>query len=460
MALKKTYVLDTNVILYSPGAILTFDDGDVVIPEVVLEELDGFKKNKNDLGANARYAARLIDDFRKSGKLNQGVDLPGGGKLRVEMNHYDVQLPPAWDKSKPDNRIIQVCKGLKESGENVCLITKDIFERIKADIINIEVEDFYEKVVPEDESQYTGRIDVYASEKDITEFYSNKYMKVDKITCYNEDNAEYFDPPLYVNEFIIIHCLSNPKQTALGRFDGKEIVSLCFKDSTPLGIVPRNVGQKFMLEALLTNAEKAPLVIIKGPAGTAKTLFSLAVGLHSIMEEDKGKYRKMLVCRPNVTMDEDIGFLPGTEQEKISPFMRPILDNLEILVDSDEKERYKNEKELADKIRELFDRGIITTEAVGYLRGRSIVKNWLVIDEAQNLTPKQVKAIITRVGSGTKLLLVGDPEQIDQAFLDSRSNGLCYASEKMKGSKLCYQITLKHDECERSPLAYEASKRL
>ncbi|MEY8001031.1 PhoH family protein [Clostridium sp. Mt-5] len=458
--MKKTYVLDTNVILYSSGAILSFEDGDVVIPEVVLEELDGFKKDKNDLGANARHAARLIDGFRKKGKLNSGVQLPSGGKFRVEMNHYDVELPPAWDKSKPDNRIMQVCKGLKEQGENVCLITKDIFERIKADIINIDVEDFYEKVVPEDESQYTGRIDVYTSKQNIASFYRDKYIEADKITCYNEETEKYFAPVLYVNEFIIIHCFDQPRQTALGRFDGKKIVQLYFKGSSPLGINPRNVGQKFMLEALLTDAEKAPLVIIKGPAGTAKTFFSLAVGLHNMMEEDNRKYRKMLVCRPNVTMDEDIGFLPGTEQEKIFPFMRPILDNLEILVDSDEKERYKNEKELEDKVMELFDRRIITTEAVGYLRGRSITKNWLVVDEAQNLTPKQVKAIITRVGAGTKLLLIGDPEQIDQAFLDSRSNGLCYASEKMKGSHLCYQVTLKHDECERSPLAYEASKRL
>ncbi|MHC6180548.1 PhoH family protein [Clostridium sp. JNZ X4-2] len=458
--MKKTYVLDTNVILYSSGAILSFEDGDVVIPEVVLEELDGFKKDKNDLGANARHAARLIDGFRKKGKLNNGVQLPSGGKFRVEMNHYDVELPPAWDKSKPDNRIMQVCKGLKEQGENVCLITKDIFERIKADIINIDVEDFYEKVVPEDESQYTGRIDVYTSKQNIAGFYRDKYIETDKITCYNEETEKYFTPVLYVNEFVIIHCFDQPRQTALGRFDGKKIVQLYFKASSPLGINPRNVGQKFMLEALLTDAEKAPLVIIKGPAGTAKTFFSLAVGLHNMMEEDNRKYRKMLVCRPNVTMDEDIGFLPGTEQEKIFPFMRPILDNLEILVDSDEKERYKNEKELEDKVMELFDRRIITTEAVGYLRGRSITKNWLVVDEAQNLTPKQVKAIITRVGTGTKLLLIGDPEQIDQAFLDSRSNGLCYASEKMKGSHLCYQVTLKHDECERSPLAYEASKRL
>ena len=202
------------------------------------------------------------------------------------------------------------------------------------------------------------------------------------------------------------------------------------------------------------------MVIVKGPAGTAKTLFSLAVGLQKILQENSEHYRRILICRPNVTMDEEIGFLPGTEQEKISPFMRPIFDNLEILVDSDEKERYKNEKELLDKIKDLFDRRIITTEAVAYLRGRSIVKNWVIIDEAQNLSPKQVKTIITRVGEGTKLILIGDPEQIDHPFLDSRSNGLCYASEKMKGSDLCYQVTLKYDECERSPLAYEGSKKL
>ena len=155
-----------------------------------------------------------------------------------------------------------------------------------------------------------------------------------------------------------------------------------------MGISPRNVGQKFMLECLSMDAKKAPLVIIKGPAGTAKTLFSLAVGLQKILEEESGQYRRILVCRPNVTMDEEIGYLPGTEQGKIAPFMRPIYDNLEILIDSDEKERYSNERELNDKIEELFERKIITTEAVAYLRGRSIIKNWIIIDEAQNLTPK------------------------------------------------------------------------
>lgn len=458
--MKKTYILDTNVILYSPGAIFTFGDNDVIIPEIVLEELDSFKKQKNDLGANARHAARIIDKLRREGKLNSGVDIPGGGKLRVEMNHYDTEIPPCWDKSKADNRIIQICKALKEQGENVCLITKDTFERIKADIVDIEVEDFYEKVVPENESQYTGRIDVYASNEKISEFYHNKFIEVKDVVYYVETEDKYVVPNFYTNQFVTIHCNKNLKQTALGRFDGKKIVNLYYKDNICLGISARNLGQKFMMEALFTDADKAPLVIVKGPAGTAKTLFSLAVGLHKIMECGTDQYRRILVCRPNVTMDEDIGFLPGTEEDKIAPFMRPVFDNLEILVDSDEKQRYKNEKELADKIGELFDRRIITTEAVAYLRGRSIVKNWVIIDEAQNLTPKQVKAITTRVGEGTKLILIGDPDQIDQPFLDSRSNGLCYASEKMKGSNLCYQVTLNYDECERSPLAYEASKRL
>lgn len=458
--MKKTYVIDTNVILYSSGALLSFGNNDVVIPEVVLEELDNFKKDKTDLGVNARQASRIIDRLRKEGNLNKGVVLPGGGKLRVEMNHYDTMMPPSWEKEKPDNRILQVCKALKDAGEDVILITKDTFERIKADIVNIKSEDYYEKVVPDNDNQYTGRIEVYVPSQKIEEFYAKKTIEPKEALCYSAEKEEYYNPELYTNQFILLHSMENSKQTALGRYDGKKIVPLYYKDMKPLGLSPRNVGQKFMLEALYTDPIKAPLVIIKGPAGTAKTLFSLAAGLQKIIEENTGQFRRILVCRPNVTMDEEIGFLPGTEEEKIAPFMRPIFDNLEILVDSDEKERYKNEKELQDKIRELFDRRIITTEAVAYLRGRSIVKNWVIIDEAQNLSPKQVKAITTRVGEGTKLILIGDPDQIDHPFMDSRSNGLCYASEKMKGSDLCFQVTLKFDECERSPLSFEAAQRL
>ncbi|MEG0308705.1 MAG: PhoH family protein [Clostridium sp.] len=458
--MRKTYVLDTNVILYSSGALLSFGDNDVVIPEVVLEELDDFKKNKTDLGLNARQASRIIDGLRKHGNVNVGVPLPNGGRLRVEVNCLNTEMPEFWDKNKADNRILQVCKGLKDAGEEVILITKDTFERIKADIVNVKSQDFYEKVVPEDDEQYTGRIEVYISSEKLSEFYTKKTISKDDIVCYLEESDKYYIPELYVNQFLIMYSLENKKHSALGRFDGENIVHLRYKDSRPLGLSTRNVGQRFMLECLFTDSTSAPLSIIKGPAGTAKTLFSLAVGLQKIMEEETGEYRKILVCRPNVTMDEEIGFLPGTEEQKISPFMRPIFDNLEVLVDSDEKERYKNEKELQDKVSELFDRRIITTEAIAYLRGRSIIRQWVIIDEAQNLSPKQVKAITTRVGYGTKLILIGDPDQIDHPFMDSRSNGLCYASERMKGSKLCYQVSLKYEECERSPLANEAAQRL
>ena len=250
------------------------------------------------------------------------------------------------------------------------------------------------------------------------------------------------------------------KKTHLGRVEGKKVVSLEFRKSQPYGIKPRNAGQYFLQEALMKSAEKAPLVIVKGMAGTAKTFYSLAVGLEKVLNNPTGEYRRILICRPNAQFDQDIGFLPGDEQEKISPLMRPIVDNLEQLIDSDEEERYQDEQELQGKIEEIFARGLIQTEAMNFIRGRSFVKTYLIIDEAQNMTPNQVKGIITRAGKGTKIILLGDPNQIDRPFLDERTNGLSYASEYMKGSPLCYQITMFAEECERSELAMDAIHRL
>ena len=215
-----------------------------------------------------------------------------------------------------------------------------------------------------------------------------------------------------------------------------------------------------MQEALMSSAEEAPLVIIKGMAGTAKTFYTLAVGLHSMMEREEPAYRRILVSRPNVQFDDDIGFLPGDESEKIAPLLRPVIDNLELLVDQNEKERFSDEQSLAGKVEELFGRGIISAQALNFIRGRSVTKTYLVIDEAQNLTPKQVKGIITRAGTGTKIILLGDPNQIDHPLLDERTNGLSFAAEKMKGSPFCYQVTMSVDECERSALAMDAVKRM
>lgn len=457
--MKKTFVLDTNVLLQTPYSLYTFGDNIVVLPEAVLEELDKFKKDKSELGANARKTGKILDDLRKTGNLKDGVITENGGIIRVEMNFKNVELPKSW-KDSNDNRILQVCLGLKELGENVFLVTKDVFERIKADVVGIVAQDFHAEQVPSVDDQYKGRRIVYADDDKVNRFYTNGYLETNDVYDYNEITTNYEKVQLELNEFLVIKSSSNSKKTALGRYNGMNIVPLVFLNERPFGVVARNAGQKFMQEALMLDSSIAPLVIIKGPAGTAKTFYSLAVGLHNIIGSSSKEYRKILVLRPNVKLDEDIGFLPGTEKEKMSPFLRPVIDNLEILIDSDENERYKSEKELKDKIDELFDRNIIDSEAIAYIRGRSISKQWVIIDEAQNLTPRQVKGITTRAGKGSKIVLIGDPDQIDHPFLDSRTNGLSYASEKMKGAKLCYQVTMLEDEGERSDLATECAKRM
>ncbi len=458
--MKKSYILDTNVLLQSPYAMYAFGDNDVIIPEVVLEELDRFKKEPTENGANAREAARILDSLREKGNLAKGIELPGGGCLRIELNFRDVELPDGWAHEKADNRILKVCKGLADRNEPAVLVSKDIFERIKGSIIGVQVQDFQNEQVVTQDSQYKGRCVLYTSAKKLDDFYKKGFLETKHIFTVDEDTGEKQTANLTINEFVVLLSADSNKKSALGRFDGNQLVALAFQDERPFGIMPRNVGQRFMQEALMMSAEDAPLVIVKGAAGTAKTFFSLAVGLHRVMNQKNPSFRKILVCRPNVKFDEDIGFLPGSETEKLAPFMRSVIDNLEILVDNDEAERYRSESELSDKVNELFSRNVITTEAIAYIRGRSIQKNWVIIDEAQNLTPKQVKGIVTRVGKGTKLILIGDPDQIDHPYLDSRTNGLCFASEKMKGSPFCCQLTMNDDECERSPLAFDSAVRM
>ena len=457
--MNKTFVLDTNVILQTPYCLLMFEDNTVVIPEVVLEELDRFKKERSELGANARQAGRMLDGLMKLGSLSEGVRLQNGGTLRIELNFEHVTLPKFWESDKNDNRIIAVCKGLKEQGENVFLVTKDTFARVKADLIGVDTQDFFAEQGPDVDEQYKGRDEAFASKQCIDDFYEKGFMLPEDVYQLDE-KSEKRTPAMFENEFFIIHSEENNRQTALCRYDGEKLVKLNFLDANPFGVVARNTGQKFMQEALMTDVGAQPLVIIKGPAGTAKTFYSLAVGLHKLFDSDRAHFRKILVCRPNVKFDEDIGFLPGTEQQKIEPYLRPIVDNLEVLMGMDSNGKFGKEYEIRDKIDELFDRKMITSEAIAYMRGRSIANNWVIIDEAQNLTPRQAKGLITRAGIGTKLILLGDPNQIDHPFLDERTNGLCYAAETMKGTSCCVQITLSEEECERSSLAYEAAKRM
>ena len=426
---------------------------------VVLEELDHFKKAEGEIGANARKVIRYLDQQRQKGDLTEGVLLENGGTLRIEKNFVDVCLPEDLSVDTMDNRILKVCTGLSSSREEqVILVTKDILLRIKAQILGLEAENFITDQVSEHERQYTGRCEVYVPEE-LFKNFKKKGVPADQVYVVKEDGENQV-PLLEENQFVILRADQSAKKTQLGRVENGIIRKLEYRKQSPYGISPRNAGQYFLQEALMQPADKAPLVIVKGMAGTSKTFYSLAVGLEKLLNHPTGEYRRILVCRPNAQFDDDIGFLPGDEQEKISPLMRPVIDNLEQLVDSSEEERYQDEELLKGKLDEIFARGIIQAEALNFIRGRSIVKTYLIIDEAQNTTPDQIKGIITRAGKDTKIILLGDPNQIDRPFLDERTNGLSYASEHMKGSPLCWQITMAAEECERSALAMEAVRRL
>ncbi|MDR3588604.1 MAG: PhoH family protein [Negativicutes bacterium] len=461
--MNKYYVLDTNVLLYSPQAIFAFNEHVVVIPEVVLEELDRFKSESSERGAHSRQVSRIIDDLRTQGDLLSGIPINNqGGILRIETNCQEAAMPAHWDRAKADNRILQVCKGLADEGRPTVLVSRDTNMRVKSVILNVLAEDFRNDKVAAIEEQYTGRTIVYASSETINSFHQDdtNFLDPAAVGQYDEDSQTLHTPSFVTNQFMLIRSTDNDRHTGLGRFDGEKIVHLKFRNRNPFGVSPRNIGQVFMQECLMMGADEAPLVIIKGPAGTAKTFYSLAVGLYQHLDCRPREYNHLLICRPNIPMDEDIGFLPGSENEKISPFMRGVRDNLFTLMSGHMATESKEIAQVEDTVQMLFEKRIIQTEALAYQRGRSLYKYWMILDEMQNATPRQAKGVITRPGLGTKIILLGDPEQIDNPFLDSRSNGLSYASEKMRGSKLCFQVTLQHDECERSPLAAEAALRL
>ena len=456
--MQKTYVLDTNVLIHAPYALESFEDNHIVLPLAVLEELDELKQAEGEQGGNARQVIRFLERLRRQGSLVKGVSLPGGGTLRLEVNHVDVPLPQGMDPNSRNGRLLKVCRGLVEEGAPAILVTRDIVARIKAQMIGVPAEDFTTDQIPDEAESYTGRTEVYVPDH-LLAGLKKKGIPAEEL--YTADmRGERQSVSLTENQFVRLRSDTEEKKTMLGRFSAGRVTALSFGGAKPFGVRARSVGQRFLQEALMLSAAEAPLVIVKGPAGTAKTFYSLAVGLEKVLEQERREFRKILVCRPNAQFDQDIGFLPGSEQDKISPLMRPIVDNLEILMDLENKKERRSEEELRSRIDYLFETGVITAEAMNFMRGRSITDTWLMIDEAQNLTPRQVKGIVTRVGRGTKVILLGDPAQIDHPLLDERSNGLSYASSRMRGSPLCVQLTMLPDECERSALALDAAMRM
>lgn len=438
---KKSYLLDTNVLLHDANSILCFQDNEVILPLPVIEELDRFKKDGNENGRNARQVSRELDRLRQTGILtNGGVSLGNGGLLRVVVTRENCldQLPRELRTPIADHQILALALQEKQrSKEPVILVTKDINLRIKAHAIGIQAEDYEtDKVSLDDLYTGTAQLDLLSEQIDL--FYKEQCL-----------NAHDYNLPPHV--CLNMQALDNKRRKAIGRFDPKLNAILTIRPAPPegyWGIGPRNLEQKFALD-LLTNPD-IHLVTLVGHAGTGKTLLALAAGLYSVTETEL--YTKLLVSRPVFPMGRDLGFLPGDIEEKLSPWMQPINDNLDLLL-TDHSGRKKHNRH-----QELKDLGIISVEPLTYIRGRSIPRQYMIVDEAQNLTPHEVKTIITRAGEGSKIILTGDPEQIDNPYVDASSNGLIYVVERFRNNSLAGHILLTKGE--RSPLADAASELL
>lgn len=431
----KYFIIDTNVLLHYPYAIDSFSDNYVIIPLKVLEELDKFKKERTEIGKNAREVARILDSYRKKGSLKDGVKTQAGGKIFVSME-LSKEIPKGLSLYVSDDHILLCAKYYKDLNKRVFFVSKDINARIKADSLGIKAVD-YEKQKTNYSTIYTGYVDLLVSKEFIDEFYKNKIAT--------------YDRQFYPNQFVCFIDKENQKHSALGRYDylNKNIKLINSAEFFASGIRPLNKEQIFAFDLLMDDDIK--LVNLIGKAGTGKTLIALAVALKKIFE--KGVYKKLLVARPVIPMGKDIGYLPGTKEEKLSNWMQPIYDNLEFIFSLSE-----DKVKPTEKIKNLMSSGLLEIEALTYIRGRSIPEQFIIIDEAQNLTPLEVKTIISRAGEGTKIVLTGDPQQIDNPYLDEDSNGLTYVVDRLKDSELTGSILL--SKTERSSLASLAAERL
>lgn len=446
--MKKTFVLDTSVLLHEAESMFAFEDNTVVIPIAVVEEIDNHKRRLDEVGRNARKVSAQLDALRDRGKLNQGVLLEGGGTLRVELNHQDSEvLPISFDRHKADNRILTVALALqreKSTPQPVIVVSKDINMRVKADSLGLLAQDF-ERSKIQVEELYSGQRTVRVGAATINRFYAEGGLDHQELGTDGEG--------LHINEFVLLEEEGGSSQSGMARLDKSgRLVPLRSLHADLWGIKARNKEQRFAVELLLNDDVR--LVTLVGRAGTGKTLLALAAGLQKVAEENA--YRKLLVSRPVVPMGNDLGFLPGDLEEKLRPWMQPLHDNLELIFANREGGRAKERG--GNPLQNLQDMGLVDIEALTYIRGRSIPGQFFILDEAQNLSPHEVKTVITRVGEGTKIVLTGDPYQIDHPYLDSSSNGLTYVVEKFKGEALAGHITLTKGE--RSELAEMAAHLL
>ncbi len=438
--MKKNYILDTNVLLHDPNCLLNFEDNNVLLPIEVIEEIDRFKRESSKLGQNARAVSRMLDGFRGTGHLSKGVPLPNGGNLCIIFQKPKTASNghALFGSDTVDNRILSLASALLKSQPKslTVLVSKDINLRIKADALGLQAEDYEnDRVLIKD--LYTGMIELSVTPDKIAAFRANGELELN-------GGRRYFP-----NEYCTLAEEANPKRAALARVDatGAKLHPIIDSREGVWGIKPRNREQHFAFDALLDDRIK--LVTLMGKAGTGKTLLAMAAGLKRTVQDRE--YRRLVVARPTISMGKELGFLPGSLEEKLAPWMQPIHDALEMLSDLNMGHDQRRSTD-------LMRSGNIVVEALSYIRGRSIANQFMIIDEAQNLTPLEAKTIITRVGNGTKVILTGDPYQIDNPYVDSSSNGFNYVVSRFRSEVIAAHIELQKGE--RSELAELAANIL
>jgi PhoH-like ATPase len=423
---RKTFILDTSVLLYDKNSIHSFPNNDVVIPIVVLDELDRFKDRNGILGENARYVNRFLDDLRSEGSLHRGVEIKNGQSIRVELNH-SKNVPFGLSNDSGDNKIISVTKGLSQDDKDVIVVTKDINFRVKCDALGIKSEDYYkDKIITSENQIFRGFKEIHTDDPLLVDdFYEKDRILLERL---NTD--------LNPNEFVII---KNKQSSLLGVAKGKYVKSISNDISDLIRVSPRNKEQKFALD-LLTR-DDIPLVTMTGIAGSGKTFLTLMAALSGL---NQGKYERIVITRSLQPVGRDIGYLPGDLNEKMNPWIAPIIDNV--------RHAFKD----VTYFNVMKDKGQIEIAPMSFIRGRTFSDTFLIVDEAQNSTIHELKTVITRVGENSKIVLLGDIDQIDTPYIDSLSNGLTIVIEKFKKEKISGHITLQKGE--RSLLASLASK--
>jgi PhoH-like ATPase len=431
----KRYLFDTNVLVHNPYSLLDFQDNTVIIPIEVLEEIDKFKRESSDRGAHARAVSRLLDGFRQLGRLSDGIPLPNGGRLQVVLPSHNGN-GPAHVKSSVDDRLIELTREIQTASPEIptILVTKDINLRIKADALGLCAED-YETDHIKAGDLYPGTFELAISPEAFGAFRGTGILSLNG------------DGPRHPNEYCTLTNAANPKQSLLARVDATSGCLVPLREPEPIwGIRPQNREQRYALDALV--AEHVRLVTLSGKAGTGKTLLAVAAGLQQVARSRD--FRRLVIARPTVPVGKELGFLPGTLEEKLDPWMQPIHDALDMLGDLGGNGGHRT----AD----LMRNGSIEVEALSYIRGRSLAGQFIVIDEAQNLTPLEAKTILTRVGPGTKIVFAGDLTQIDTPYLDFASSGFTHIISKFKDKGIAAHVELVKGE--RSELAEMAADLL